>query len=122
VSREWLAEVKAGDEVGWERGYGPQRDRRIVTVERTTPTQIIVRPYAGEIRFSRKLGREIGADRYFATRLFELTPENRTQVAEQMERQRCLHALAVVKWDTLPTETLRAVVERITTDRRPHDP
>ena len=58
-----LTTVKKGDTVMLSRSYTCYQPRRLVTVQRTTPTMVVVR----EGRFYKRDGRKVGSDRSYFT-------------------------------------------------------
>lgn len=58
--KAWLETIKPGDEVAYDKGRGCYRNWWVIlTVERTTKTQIIMR---GGYKFRKSDGREVGSD------------------------------------------------------------
>lgn len=67
---EWIAAVKAGDEVAIDQGSGKLR-YELVKVVRTTKSQILVSGFRCDRRFRRKNGREVG--RSYGPTLVQIT-------------------------------------------------
>jgi len=100
----WLANLKAGDQVVRSYGYGV-RTLSLATVERVTPTQIVL-PH-GE-RYRREDGGMIGRGRSMAS--VEPTPERLAAIRKE-------HVAGVlardVVWSSLSLETLEAVLKLV---------
>lgn len=97
---EWLANLKAGDEVAIDSGFNGYE---LLKVDRLTSTQIL----CGTRRFRRDSGRMVGGSGYSVPYLKEVTPS----VRERIERNRILTKLHYMKWDKLDTNQLRRVIE-----------
>ena len=98
-ARQWRENLKTGDPVliwnGWV--HNP------ATVERTTPTQIIVRGS----KYRRDRGDRIGGGSWDRIVLVEPTPDLLEEMRQKEERQ----ALAKVVWGHFPIETVREVLK-----------
>lgn len=82
MATNWLQNLKTGDKVVVESRYS----RKILTVDRTTETQILV----GSDRFKKSNGREIGSsDVWDITYLKELTPEVKEEITTENLRGKC---------------------------------
>lgn len=94
---EWLAGLKAGDEVDCG-----QRVRRVAKV---TATQVVIGSGHQEIRFGRNDGRQRGGRGYNRLFIRELTQKSR----DAYERRDLAVWLKYLKHDELSLEQLRAV-------------
>jgi hypothetical protein len=106
-------DVKAGDEVAIETGYG-YRAYEPATVERVTPTgRIVVRQkgYTSTQTFDAN-GRIIGGGRYERRALVVMTD----LIREVIERRRIEMMLGSVKWGTQPIEKLRQIAAILEAD------
>ena len=77
-SNEWLQELKAGDTVIVKGSHGR---REVRTVQRVTPTQIVV----GLTKYHKKDGREVGGD-YFTQYLKQATAESVAEIRAVAKR------------------------------------
>lgn len=106
---EWLAGLKAGDEVAVDYGRGSQR-YLIQKVAKRTPTGRIVLDDGGQ--YSRSGTRS--PDRYMFYRLERVTDE----IRESIDRRRLLGILSHARWDVLSTEALRSVTRTVAAGTR----
>lgn len=103
---EWLNSLKAGDVVVVRRGY-VYYGLTLDVVERTTPTQIIVRGERG-LRFRRSDGGLVGGDN---KRLIQPTQA----VRDEIRRVELVEMLGTESlWRAVPLETLEAIVALLT--------
>lgn len=100
---EWLAQLKANDEVILTHGGWSSR-HTLHVVDRTTATQVLL-VGCPNTRFSRKDGRAIGGNRYSTSRIEEPTQELR----QKAERQELEDWMARIKPSELTLEQLRAM-------------
>ncbi len=77
-----LDEIQAGDEVVHDGGGGFSNKRKLVKVDRTTATQIII----GDERFNRDGGYLRGSTGYHRTRIFVPNAKAREEVLVEMKR------------------------------------
>lgn len=73
MSKEWFASLKVGDEVAQNAGFNGYR---IVKVDRTTATQVIV----GASRYSKRNGYVIGSSGYSRSRIYPVTDSVRKHI------------------------------------------
>ncbi len=109
TNSEWLAQLKAGDEVIVSGTHTMTLD----TVTRTTKTLIIVEKNR---RFNRKRGRPSGSG-YYGPSLEQPTPEKRRELADHIAKN-TRKSLAYqcrddVDWRKLSFETLTKVLELV---------
>lgn len=112
--KQWLSELKAGDDVYRTRyvtGQGPVRS--LAKVKRATKTQVVVGNDQYEQRFRIADGYEVGSG-WNKESLEQATPELMREVAEKNKRRKIVNFLESVKWDCLTTdelETINAIVK-----------
>jgi hypothetical protein len=98
TDKEWLANLKAGDEVAVRTGYGyPVYE--VSEVDRVTPTQIVV----GHWRYRKSDGCAIGHGGYSCHHLEFPSQE----IRDAVERKELVHSLENTKWSKLPLDKLR---------------
>ena len=86
-----LENVKAGDQVLLEQG---RSDLSVVTIKRTTKTQIIIcDKYNRERKFRRRGGQEVGSTGYHSPTIREYTPEQVTRYEEWFLKAKLDHAM-----------------------------
>lgn len=104
-NHEWLAGLKAGDEVAiFAAGYG--RTHELAKVDRVTATQVVI----GIGRYRRSDGRKIGTSgRWTSAWLRELTPQIRAECYERKIRA----DIARIQWDKVPLANLLDVLRQI---------
>ena len=105
---DWLQNLKAGDKVIIVYGFG---DERLVHVDRTTATQIIV----GNVRYQRRTGNMVGADSWSRCGIYEATPER----AEKVRKKKLAHQLASYKWHDYPLKDLEVIWAAVKTQLPP---
>ncbi len=106
--KEWLKNLKTGDEVAVDSAmYGAGSVWSIYKVSHTTATQIHVAMRNSVTKYRRESGREIGGDTYHSTEIVPVTDEIRAGI----KRHKLLASLRAVKWETLTTAHLESVVE-----------
>lgn len=103
ANKEWLANLKVGDEVVVDSSTSLCGGLSIVKVERLTKTLISV---SDGRRYRRSDGIAPG-DGYSRSHIEEPTDE----IREKIRRQKSATWLSRVKWDQLPTQTLSQVIE-----------
>lgn len=101
-----LENLKAGDEVV-VRWSGVLRFVR--TVQRLTPTQVVVLFNRAEIKFNRRTGRCIGWQGHDAPFLIELTPELRAEIVQEQQKQQYVNKLRKEDWQTHSLDVLQRV-------------
>lgn len=97
---EWLANLKAGDEVAIQRNYFVE----IGFVARTTPTLIVV----GTERFGRVSGRSTGSTSWSASWLVPPTAE----IRESWARRRAIARVRDTEWKALLRRVVAILNER----------
>lgn len=111
TNNQWLNDLKPGDEVARElRGWGNHLHVDFLTVKRRTPTLIICgteysKTYEQKFRVSD--GYEPGGGMYM---LRQSTPELKERLAEQTRRQELLKRIDAIKWNSVKSDTLDAVL------------
>jgi hypothetical protein len=101
-----LIEVKAGDKLIAKSGYYGAGN--LVTVDRVTPTQIVI----GSSRYSKASGRMMGDGNYNNFRVIAPTPKNLLEVElEELHRKLCNLTSSSLK--DVPIERLRIAVQAI---------
>lgn len=98
---EWLAQLKAGDEVVLAKNTPGGYVHLLSKVERTTKTQIIV----SGLRFSVKNGWPVGDTGYFRSELYPANEKYRGMVLHE----RLVRQFLAIKPQELTTEQLQAI-------------
>jgi hypothetical protein len=108
---EWLASVKAGDDVVVRRGWG-HGTYSLVPVARVTDTQIVTTEHGRERRYRRRDGALIGnTSKWERWALEPATEERRRSIALSEARS----ALKYADWERVSDETVlevRALLSR----------
>lgn len=101
-SSEWLAGLKAGDEVAVGDPYYTEH-MRLATVEKRTKTQIVV---AGETyRYNARTSSKIGGSDWSRDRITRPTQE----IRDAIERRNLQNAIESTHMDRVALDTLRQV-------------
>lgn len=103
--KEWLQQLKVGDEVIVGRR---DRDSYITRVKRATPTLIVVGSNDYECKFRRTTGDEVGAG-YYASELESSSPEELEAVREAMYARNLLSRIRELDWQHVPVDKLRRI-------------
>jgi hypothetical protein len=106
--REWLATLKAGDEVHVSESM--TKDDSIRKVDRTTKTQIVI----GNSKFRRSNGFPVGSDTWIRRHIEKPTAESRKRI----KRARMVRLLNSVKWSEVSDAALSAIVKIAMEERR----
>ena len=114
---EWLANAKDGDKVILTEydmlsgGY----NRSLRAIVRATVTMLIIEKkyptHSYEMRFSRKNGRQIQGDRFYAPWIVEATPETVAEVRAENIRQNRLYQVKKMDWKKATDAQLEAVLK-----------
>ncbi len=115
TEKNWLASLKAGDEV-IAHGSGFAGKAKIATVDRVTPTQIVV----DGVRFRRTSGQQVTKDAWHWSYLEILTPEAGYQIRCQEAIRAIIRALdrnALANATAAEAEEILAKIAEI--ERRP---
>ena len=103
-----LQSLKEGDQVLIYIGVGAEPGIR--KIDRLTPTQVVI----GNDKFNRKTGEKIGSqDRWSRTRIAAPKEGQIEQITNVWKRRLLAHKVGTIKWDTLPAETLQAVLDLV---------
>ncbi len=107
MNNEWLQNLKPGDKV-ISRSTALGAMDTIETVDRVTPSQVIVRGS----KYWRKNGEIVGNKSSWNSHwIAEATPETIEKVEIAFKRLRLTRLLDGTRWRDLPTETLETVAE-----------
>lgn len=100
---EWLMSLKTGDEVAVCSGGGYRSSVEIRSVERTTPSQIVI----SFTKYRRANGREVG--RAYGGSISPVTQEVRDVINERERRRAALRVVVDIRWHHEPLDVLEAM-------------
>ena len=110
--RNWLENLKVGDEVLISGGTLVGRDR-LGKVSRFTKTQIIVNVDGHEDRFKKGSGSSVGDHGYYSTFLREATSESIAAYKEELYRVVFQNKIRNLSWNDVPLDILKQIRELI---------
>lgn len=99
--------LKPGDKVITDTGYV----RSVETVEKITKHHIILA--GSESKWHRRRMGRVGSGTWDRDQLREATPQALAELREQIRRGRLVRRIEEIKWSSLPTATLTAVVDLV---------
>lgn len=100
--KAWAESLKPGDEVAVESGIATTH-RRVGSVVRCTPKQVVVCDYGREVRYRKSGGRMCGGE--WHERIRPLTDADRGR----MEREALAKRMGRVAWERVSLDGLHAV-------------
>lgn len=94
--KDWLSNLKVGDEIAvWQYRYPEIR-----TIERLTPTQLVLD--GGTLKFNRTTGNRVSSDKWISLTIGPVTDD----VKETVDRAKAIRQLRSIDWSLLPTPLL----------------
>ena len=108
--KDWLDSLKPGDEVAVTFGYTSAHG--IATVDRTTPTQVIV----GRARFRRSDGYRVGDSGAWSRASIRPVTD---AIRESATRAKLIAAIVGTSWKSLSTDQLRRITDIVNEGEKP---
>lgn len=114
--REFLEDIKAGDEVLLSGGGWGQPKKRIMTVSRTTKTQIII----GDSRYNKKSGYPVGSNSGSWERPNSIGPFTEDDRID-IKRNTAISMLDKIQWDRFDNDSLFEIAAFVHKKKSPVD-